>query len=151
MVGIYWSGDNRVIMWLYKNSVLGMRNFFKLCVSCIAIFHRSDNDEKNRWVERGAGYFQTNPVGSNGGSTVKLLGKHLQIWSKDYFFCGGQHDKMVVKVITSGSSLDSIFDLGGCRVCVFFFMFLMGKTIFMEKWCVYKPQLNMEGKQTMNI
>jgi hypothetical protein len=58
---------------------------------------------------------------------------------------------MVVKVITSGSSLDSIFDLGGCRVCVFFLMFLMGKTIFMEKWCVYKPQLNMEGKQTMNI
>ena len=44
---------------------------------------------------------------------------------------------MVVKVITSGSSLDSIFDLGGCRVCVFFFNVFNGENyIYGEMMCV---------------
>ena len=71
-------------------------------------------------------------VGWNGGLAIfrqtpldQMVVLLLSCWeniyrSKVFSFSGGQHDKMVVKVSTSGSSLDSIFHLGGCRVCVLF-------------------------------
>ena len=72
-------------------------------------------------------------VGWNGGLAIfrqtpldQMVVLLLSCWenicrSKGFFFSGGQHDKMVVKVSPSGSSLDSIFHLGGCRVCALFF------------------------------